>query len=30
MDRFKGSAWDDKAFSNNYLDKADIFIPEQA
>ena len=30
MDRFKGSAWDDEAFSSNYLDKADIFIPDRA
>ena len=30
MDRFKESSWADEAFSNNYLDKADIFIPEQA
>ena len=30
MDRFKKSAWADDKFSSNYLDKADIFIPERA
>ncbi len=30
MDRFKGSSWADEAFSSNYLDKADIFIPDRA
>ncbi len=29
MDTFGRSAWAQKAFSNNYLEKADIYIPER-